>query len=127
MDESKGKPSKPRPRERLAYVPRLLWNAEESAAMLGLSVFQMLRLREKHAFYRPDCFVPSRCMPQEAGEGKKPRLHPLWHIRHLELIAFAWTVDENGQRQYEDKEAYDRWKDIQNETDHGYAKAAGYV
>lgn len=107
--------------ERLKHVPRLIWNAQETAESLGISVWALLDLRQKHPLYHPDVERPGLGRPGK--EQKEPR--PMWSDEHVKLIAFAWRKTAQGVRQYTDDEAHQIWLDMNDEERDQYMTKSG--
>lgn len=108
-------------REHGKHVPRLVWNAQDAAEILGMSVWALLDLRHKHPLYRPD--VERSGLGRPGKEPKDPR--PMWSDELLKLIAFAWRKTAQGERQYTDDEAYQLWLDMNEEERERYMARSG--
>ncbi len=104
-------------RERLAYVPRLFWNAEEAAIRLGVSPATFHEMR-KHPLYRNDSERP--------GAGRIKSL-PLWSEALLQHIVFARSKTPQGDRQFTDDEAYEFWIDSQESERINILRKAGHA
>lgn len=124
-------------KERLSHIKPRHLNAGEAAFYLGISVFHLHRLREKHPLYRPDVRKPNaqsagENVPEKSKTSKKPHgqkdQDPLWSKELLDFISFAWGVPQDGPqvRELEDDEAYELWTSMREEERKRFQKKAGY-